>query len=85
MGLGARAKTKKREEMVSLARDTSTPQLIAMASRLEPGTFVNPVVRRFMDSPFVSTAADFEEEEKPAEAKREAKREEAHAKAAERQ
>jgi hypothetical protein len=44
VGLGARAKTRKTEEVVAGSRDTSTPQSITMTSRLEPGAFVNPVV-----------------------------------------
>jgi len=51
-----------------------------MATRLEPGAIVNPVVRRYMDSPFVSAAADYEEEAKLAEARRAAAREKAAAK-----
>jgi hypothetical protein len=82
MGIGAHAKTKPRDESLPLGRDTSTPQGITSASLLgrEQEGFVNPVVRRYLESPFVSTAAEFEEEERRAEAKRA----EARSKAAER-
>ena len=80
VGVGARPKTRKGEEAAPHRRDTSTPQSITMATRLEPGAIVNPVVRRYMDSPFVSAAAEYEEEAKLAEARRAAAREKAAAK-----
>jgi hypothetical protein len=80
-GLRARPKTKTREEILPPAPDTSTPRGTATLSRLEDEAtgHVNPVVRRYMQSPFVTAAAEFEEEEKEAEAKRAAARAKAKA------
>jgi hypothetical protein len=58
--LGALPKTKTRDESLPLARDTSTPRGTTTLSRLEDelAGYINLVVRRYMQSPFVTAAAD---------------------------
>ncbi len=80
-GTGARPKTHSQEALLPHRRDTSTPRGTTSFSRLseEPTGYTNPVVRRYMQSPFVTAAAEFEEEMKEAEAKRVAARAKAKA------